>query len=239
MGGPTSTPESQRLPGRLKRMEGCQKAVRGLGYGPGRLGFHFENFPDAEIDIKSLPFDAYDQRDRAVRAVDRFRSFVNGPASASNVRILVDEFLEAAETVWHLKDHIEHDVNELAAAPGYEELGKKARSEMDAVVNAPDMQALRMLANASKHGKLRRPDGYDGTVKIRFEAKVASVRFDGTLADVYRRMQLELPDGIKVHPTDFLEERLRKWSMLLSTHLDKNLGRKLAERMSGQAARPA
>ena len=193
---------------------------------PGSSSLRIDVSPPEEVDLKNYPFNSFDQRERAHRAIERFRGFTNGPANPVALRGLYDDFLVASEAIWHMKDHLGNDLDELAEDPIYSDTVSAGRAALAAARDAEPMQALRIVANASKHGKLRDSNAFPNTIVL--TRKTNSYTEWAQLSDAYRWMHIEL-GGERVHVTDFLEGRLRDWSDVLE-HAQKLIGKSMVDR---------
>lgn len=169
------------------------------GYHPNQLGFTMPPSVDLPVDVKEWGFTWRHQFDRAERAIDRFRSFENRRADDEAVFALVDEFFEAALTVWHCRD---------AARKHLED--EEARARLEEFLGSEDQQILRTIANASKHSGIDRA----GHFKEEIVLDLAGRHDPQTdmLSDVYRRLGLKVGDRDPEHPADFLTRVMNQWN---------------------------
>lgn len=190
----------------------------------------------ASIDMRVYPFGATEQFARAERALDRFRLFANGPATDMVLDVMRDEMLEAAEAIWHIHDHLEHDFDLLKQYGGHDDVLREAWASYRRVQASPEMQALRTLANASKHGRLDNP-GSRADAKLTWDIAPGETPDGLSLADCYRKMQVLTKSGAPTHPTEFLEGRIREWKAASGDALNKLYGERIMDARRAETAR--
>lgn len=151
------------------------------------------------MDLTAASASAGTAYERACRALDRFQDVPPGDATQDSIADLLDRFFAAAEAAWHCKDWLKRHCSD--------DGDTKALNDL---TQSTTLQALKMIANASKHSGLDDPSIL-GTIRL----NLATHKRRGpvmSLAELYRHLRVSCPEVKEIHPSDFLEDALHEWA---------------------------